>query len=79
MRKWFNIASGVFGVIAAVLWFFSGRILPAPAQGAYLDVVDNHNMPFHRNWRRASTLNQWAAFMTGISVLLMSIAQFLDG
>jgi hypothetical protein len=72
------MAAGVSGLIAAVLWFFSGRTLPAPTQGAYADIVDEPNMPFHRKWRRASTLNQWAAFMTGISVLPMSIPQFLD-
>jgi hypothetical protein len=79
MQKWLNLASGAVGVIAAVLWFLSGRILPAPAQGAYYDVPDSPALPFHRKWRRASTLNQWAAGLTGVSVLLMALAQFLPG
>jgi hypothetical protein len=76
MRKWLNIAAGVTGVFAALLWFLFARTLPAPAQGAYWDVTDNPNMPFHRKWRRSSALNAWAAFLTGVSILLTSIAQF---
>jgi hypothetical protein len=72
-----RIISGICGVIAAILWFFSTYVQPAPAQGAYTDVVDGKDMPFHKKWRIAYRLNKWAAIMTGISVLLMSTAEFI--
>ena len=77
MRSWLDIASGIVGLAAAIAWFFSARILPAPSTGAYFDVVDSPDMPFHRAWRKAGRLNQWAAALTGLSVLLLSVAQFI--
>ncbi len=70
MQKWLNLSSGIVGVIAAVL------CLPAPSLGTDYDVIDSPDMPFHKDWRRASHLNPWAAILTGMSVLLMSFGQF---
>ena len=77
MRRIFEIASGICGLLAAALWFAAGWRLPAPPVGSYYGVVDSPDMPFHQKWRRAGLLNQWAAGMTGLAALLSSIALFI--
>ena len=48
---------------------------PAPGPFGY-NARPSPDMPFYRNWRAASNLNQWAAGVTGLSVLLTSLSQF---
>ena len=81
-KKWLNIAGGCFGLIASAFWFGAATVAPHPGEpgAAFYDVPIGPNTPFARAWRRATYLNQAAAALTGISVLLFSIAAFLpDG
>jgi hypothetical protein len=72
-----EFVAGVIGLAASACWLLAARGQPAPAQGAYSNVVDSPDMPFHRKWRRAAAMNQWAAGLTGVSTLLLSIAALL--
>jgi hypothetical protein len=65
-----QIASGIIGVAAAVAWFLSVRIRAATEPGAHFETVDSAGMNPVR--RRAGRLNQWAAGLTGVAVLLGS-------
>lgn len=65
---WCNTAAGVLGIIAAVLWFWSGAIhVPAPAV-AFGGVVAADAV-FVSALKRVATLNKRAATVTAISVL----------
>jgi hypothetical protein len=76
MSKYLRFAAGVSGLVAALLWFLASRVQPAPAVTVGYSVVPNPEMPFYRKWRMASNLNQWAAGVTGFSVLLTSLSEF---
>lgn len=69
-----KISSGVIGLIAAVLWFMSafGKIPPAP--GAAIGGTSPAD-PFNVALRHSAQLNEWAALATGVSVLLMVLAE----
>jgi hypothetical protein len=77
VRRVFEIASVIVGFVAAALWFAAGWRLPSPPVGNYYGIVDSPDMPFHRKWRRAGALNQWAAGMTCLAAMLLSIALFI--
>jgi hypothetical protein len=77
MSKLLQVAAGITGIVAAVLWFLASRVQPAPPVGTGYGVVPSPDMPFYQKWRRASNFNQWAAGATGLSVLLSSIGQLL--
>jgi hypothetical protein len=77
MSKLLQFAAGITGIVAAVLWFLASRVQPAPAVSSGYGVIPSPDMPFYQKWRRASNLNQWAAGVTGLSVLMTSISQLL--
>jgi len=77
MKEALNITAGIFGIVAAILWFLAAGRTPTPPQASYYDVVDSATSPFAKAWRKATWLNQAAAGMTGFSVLLSGFAGFL--
>ena len=77
MRTGLDIASALFGLVAAYFWFCSADALPAPPIGTYYDVVDSSHSPFAEKWTKASRLNEIAAGFTGLATLLAAVAQFL--
>lgn len=79
MLKALNLLGGVVGLAAAVMWFLAARVQPAPGAGAgaFNDIVPSPDMPFYRRWALATSLNLWAAGLTGLSVLLSSAAQIM--
>jgi hypothetical protein len=74
-RTALKILSGLMGIIAAVLWFMSasGEIPLAP--GAEIGGTLPSD-PFNVALRHSARLNQWAAGATGVSVLLMVLAEW---
>jgi hypothetical protein len=77
MSKYLQIASGIFGLVAALLWFLATRRQPAPSHNFGYNVKETPDSPFQKKWRAASNLNEWAAATTGISVLLNAASQFV--
>jgi hypothetical protein len=77
MSKYLQIASGILGLIAAVLWFLAARRQPAPGHNFGYSVRETRDSPFQQKWRAASRLNEWAAGVTGLSVLLSAACQFV--
>jgi hypothetical protein len=76
MNQVLNILAGCSGIIGGILWFLAAGRTPTPPQGAYWDVTDRVESPFATAWRKATWLNQSAAFMTGISALLFGLSAF---
>jgi hypothetical protein len=76
MKLALNVAGSVVGFVAAVVWFCAAWKAPHPGEpgAAFNDVVPSPNTPFAKAWRVATRLNQWAAALTGLSVLLLSFA-----
>jgi hypothetical protein len=76
MTTWLRVASVVVGFIAALCWINSSLVpipnLPAAAIGG-TDPSD----PFNVALRDAAWWNQWAAFLTGVAVLLMAVVEAL--
>jgi hypothetical protein len=74
-RAALKILSGLMGIVAAVLWFISasGKIPLAP--GAEIGGTLPTD-PFNVALRHSARLNQWAAGATGVSVLLMVLAEW---
>jgi hypothetical protein len=70
-----KILSGLVGIVAAVLWFMSasGKIPLAPGAEIGGTLASD---PFNVALRHAARLNQWAAGTTGVSVLLMVLAEW---
>jgi len=76
MRIALNIAGSVVGFAASIAWFCAAWKAPQPGEpgAAFWDVVPSPNTPFAKAWRTATRLNQLAAALTGLSVLLLSAA-----
>jgi hypothetical protein len=76
MKATLNIAGSILGFAAAIAWFFAAWKAPQPGEpgAAFWDVVPSPNTPFAKAWRTATRLNQLAAVLTGLSVLLLSVA-----
>jgi hypothetical protein len=76
MKIALNLAGSVVGFVAAVVWFCAAWKAPLPGEpgAAFWDVLPSPNTPFAKAWRTATRLNQLAAALTGLSVLLLSIA-----
>jgi hypothetical protein len=74
MRKWLNIAAGVTGIFAALLWFLSARTLPAPAQSAYWDVAEDSKNAFPQKMAPIVDVECLARVSNRGSILLRSIA-----
>jgi hypothetical protein len=79
MKKWLNIAGGCAGIAASVFWFLAATNNPQPVEpgAAFYGIPTGPNTKFARAWRAATRYNQLAALLTGISVLLLSVAAFL--
>jgi len=76
MNHVLNIMAGCSGIIAGVLWFLAAGRTPTPPQAGYWGVSDSVTNPFAKAWRKATWLNQAAAFMTGISAFLFGLSAF---
>lgn len=57
MRDWIGLASGAFGLIASVLWFWAAGTAPPPKEAAYFGGKEDPNSPFKTIWRRAAQRN----------------------
>ena len=69
-----RILSGLVGLVAAGLWFWSAAIdIPLAPGAAFGGTLPTD--PFNVAIRHAANLSQWAAGMTGVSVLLMVLAE----
>jgi hypothetical protein len=74
MAKVLQLAGGVFGLIAAALWFWSAaRRLPRAV--TYFDYTPDDD-PRERAIRFSARLNAWAAFFTGLSAALTGASAF---
>jgi hypothetical protein len=77
MTTTIKMVSGLFGLLAALLWFLSAAgdipLAPGAAIGGTLPTE-----PFNVAMHHSATLNTWAAAATGASVLLMVVAEFID-
>ena len=74
MRKWFTIASLLFGAVAAGLWFWSSMIvIPQPS---YDDVGQPGT--FLHAIRLSAQINGYAAATTGFSVLMSWCASLVQ-
>jgi hypothetical protein len=73
------VAAGITGLVAAGLWFWATSVQPAPGPIGYVNpqTIQTVLAALFEKWRKASNLNKWAAGVTGLSVLLSSISQFL--
>lgn len=69
-----KILSGLTGIAAAGLWFIASSeeipLAPGAAIGGTLPTE-----PFNVALRHSAHLNQWAALVTGVSVILMALAE----
>lgn len=76
MKLALNITGSIVGFVAAIVWFCAAWKAPHPGEpgAAFYDVVPSPNTPFAKAWRAATRLNQLAAALTGLSVLLLSFA-----
>jgi hypothetical protein len=69
-----RMLSIIAGFAAAILWFMSaaGKLPLAP--GAAIGGTSPTD-PFNLALRHAAVLNQWAAGVTGVSVLFLALAE----
>ena len=67
-------SSVLTGFMASVLWMLSASVDIPTAPGAAIGGT-SPNEPFNVAMQRAASLNKWAAFATGLSTLLLVIAE----
>ena len=72
-----KLLASVIGLVAAACWFMSAFQNPPPAPGAAFGGTLPTD-PFNVALAAAAWWNRWAAITTGLSVLLMAIAELLD-
>lgn len=73
--------SGIIGLIASGFWLRSAMIqIEAPGSFEPVDEADKANfwnVGLMNAFQQSASLNKWAAALTGVSVLLASIAGIL--
>jgi hypothetical protein len=69
-----RVVSALVGLCAAVLWFWSASVPLPLAPGAEIGGTLATD-PFNVAMRQSASLNQWAALMTGLAVLLTVAAE----
>jgi hypothetical protein len=72
-----KILSGLIGLVAALFWFLSAAVDPPTAPGAAFGGTSPID-PFNVALRDAAHWNRWAAAATGVSVLLLVVAECMD-
>ena len=71
-----NCGAGISGLFGAGLWFWASRAPVAAVGGGHFPITDSEG--FTPRTREMARKNMWAALMTGLSVLLSSVAQLLS-
>lgn len=71
--KWAYV---VTSILAAVLWLQSARLHIPHAPGAAIVAASPHE-PFNVALRHVAVWNKWAAIATGLSLLLLVVAEIL--
>jgi len=75
MKRWLNIAASIFGLIAAVFWFFSAYE-EIPHMVTYWGSTPSTD-PFYRAVRFSAVMNTWAASFSCLSAACMGVAGFV--
>ncbi len=75
MEKWLDISAAIFALFAAVFWFLSayGKF---PPMLSYWDRTPE-NDPFYIAIKFSARMNMYAAILSGLSALCLSIKLFL--
>jgi hypothetical protein len=74
IERLFKISSVLIGFVAAVLWMLSASVDIPLSPGAAIGVTSPRE-PFNVAMQKAAFLNKRAAFATGLSTLLLVIAE----
>ena len=74
MDRYLDICTAAFAFVASIFWFLSARG-SLPLMGSYWDRAPP-NDPFYVDVKFSATMNRWAAGLSGLSALCMSLKLF---
>jgi hypothetical protein len=74
IERLLKVSSVLIGFVAAILWMRSASVDIPTAPGAAIGGT-LPSEPFNVALQKAAVLNKWAAFATGLSTILLVIAE----